>query len=394
MDDGVRLTVSILNMRLSQRVTTKTAAVLENFVGKEPKTTIEINGKRFDARTGKPVVTSHTASTSTPKAAAARPTVSDIKRQPHVSHTVHKQAQRSQTLMRHVVKKPVGSKVGHPKAVVDVMSPVSPQKQARPALHGQSEIARLQRAKEVSRSQLVTKFSDAVQKPIALPGDRSQSFDIGITRRVQPLAVQPHPVAPVTAPKAPAISAPLTHTQSVLARGLQNANSHLEKPVEPKTKHSRAGRKRSKLVSVGAASLAALLLGGFFAFQNVPNIAMRYAAARAGVRASLPGYRPSGFAVNNRIQYTPGAITVNFTSNTDDRQFTITQKSSNWNSETLMNNYVASTGSQVQTYEDKGRTIYLYGDSNATWVNGGVWYDITGASKLNSDQLIKIATSM
>jgi hypothetical protein len=226
-----------------------------------------------------------------------------------------------------------------------------------------------------------------MNKPVKLPAARSKTEASAVTKRVEPLAVQPHPAVQNVVPPLPA---PLTHSQSILAKGLQDANSHLQKPVKSHRKTS----KRKRLMSLTAASLAMVLLAGFFAFQNVPNLTMRYAAARAGVRASLPGYQPSGFAFNDHIQYSPGAITISFKSNTDDRTFNITQKSSNWNSEALKNNYVATTGDSVQTYEDKGRTIYLYGDSNATWVNGGVWYNIEGASRLSSDQLIKIATSM
>jgi len=362
-------------------------------VGKQHQTTIEINGKRFDAHTGKPIMAA-SAPTPAKPAQPSTASVSDIRRSaPANNSTLHKSIDRSHTLMRHAVKKPAGSKIGRTKTVVDVMNPVKVSKLTSPALHSQQQAARVERAQGINRSQLVSKFSDVLQKPINLPGDRSQQFDVAITKRVQPLTVHPHPVAPVTTPR-PVAAAPLTHTQSVLAKGLQNASSHLEKPIEKKQNRSKNRSKRSRLVSIGAGSMAVLLLGGFFAFQNVPNIAMRYAATRAGVRASLPGYHPAGFAVNSHIQYIPGAITVSFRSNTDSRSFTITQKSSTWTSETLMTNYVASIGSQVQTYQDKGRTIYLYGDSNATWVNGGVWYDISGASKLNSDQLIKIATSM
>ena len=59
----------------------------------------------------------------------------------------------------------------------------------------------------------------------------------------------------------------------------------------------------------------------------------------------------------------------------------------------LLDNFVASSGQNYQTIEDAGRTIYMY-SGNATWVNGNVWYRITGNSSLSSGQLTNIATSM
>lgn len=126
----------------------------------------------------------------------------------------------------------------------------------------------------------------------------------------------------------------------------------------------------------------------------MPNISLRYAVARSGVAANLPGYQPAGFALNSRIKYNPGQVVLSYQSNSDDRNYTITQSESNWNSDTLMSNYVATKTEQPQRYEDKGRTIYLYGESNATLVSNGVWYDIKGDAKLTSDQLIRIATSL
>jgi len=46
------------------------------------------------------------------------------------------------------------------------------------------------------------------------------------------------------------------------------------------------------------------------------------------------------------------------------------------------------------SYPDGGRTIFLHGSSDADWVEGGVWYSISGNANLNTEQLIKIAGSI
>lgn len=140
--------------------------------------------------------------------------------------------------------------------------------------------------------------------------------------------------------------------------------------------------------------LAALLLTGFFVYQNIPNLSMRVASTRAGFSAQLPGYKPAGFSQEKLVSYAPGKVTVSFRSNSDERQFQLTQQSSNWNSQALADNYLAKADKQYQTFQASGKTIYIYDNSSATWVNGGVWYQIEGQSDLSSDQLLKIANSI
>lgn len=345
-------------------------------MGTKQQTIVEINGKRYDTRTGQLVVgADHPKVAAKPKT-LPRP-VSDIAR-PQPIPAKRRTLQRSQTLMRTGMKRPVGQKPAatavkkvKARTVSDFRLVKSSKHTALPAA-GLAE--REARAKQIKQSKLVHRFSSADMVPAARP----------VVPKVQALPVQPEPLQ-----HQPLKLKTPHNAESLIAKGLQRAQSHTQAPV----KKSRT-KKRSRLASAMAVSLAVLLLGGFIMYQNIPNLSMRYAAARSGVSATLPSYAPSGFALSNRIQYNPGQITVNFSSNTDERNFSITQRESNWNSDTLMSNYVATTNEPVQTYEDKGRTIYLYGDSNATWVNGGVWYEIKSEAQLTSDQLIRIATSM
>ena len=118
------------------------------------------------------------------------------------------------------------------------------------------------------------------------------------------------------------------------------------------------------------------------------------AATRAGLNASIPTYQPSGFSMAGPIEYEPGVVTLNFKSNSDERSFAVTQKNSSWNSETLLENFVFATKQPYQTFQANGRTIYIYEGNKATWVDGGVWFNIDGKANLNSDQLLRIADSL
>jgi hypothetical protein len=367
------------------------------------KTTIELNGKQYDAITGrlvgqsspkKPVTHPVTVGknmdgffgghSNNPQIVAQKSRPSQPRH--HQPLQVKRSPERAKTLMRHVVKKP--------KPTIIAKSHTSPSvkpipKPKAPADRYPSLLShRLANAKKIAKSPFIQRFTESSP---------------GIAKKLAPLKVKQAPAHVINTPPSaaahtPALPLPPAHKRDLFADALKRADSH--KKLATKTNHhthSKVAKKlgvSSKILSFGAASTAALLIGGFIAYQNVPNFAMRIASTKAGFNASMPGYKPSGFALNGSIQSSPGLVTLNFKSNTDARSFAIIQRPSGWNSESLLNNFVANGSQPYQTYQDKGRTIYVYGDSNATWVNGGVWYQIEGKSSLSNDQLLSLANSI
>lgn len=106
----------------------------------------------------------------------------------------------------------------------------------------------------------------------------------------------------------------------------------------------------------------------------------------------MPSYTPTGYALNGGVSHSGGTISLSFRSG--DSSYTITQQSSNWNSQTLLDNTLALGGSH-ETIEKNGQTIYVYDNgTRAAWVNGGVRYDITGNAQLSTDDIVAIATSL
>lgn len=290
--------------------------------------------------------------------------------------------QRSKTLMRHVVKKPTepllktanqpsqqtAKKVFTPKATVTVRTSSVPQH-------------RQHLANTVQKSAHVKKFGTAVSEYTP----------------VRPV------VAPLHVQAAPPATPPVTYkqhtkTSDLLERALQAAEGHKQQYNEPRLRiHHKIAKKigvNARTIVVSMTVLAGLVFGGLYAYQNVPKLAMRVAASRAGFNATLPDYNPSGFSFNGPVQYAEGQVTIGYKSNTDDRQYRLTQKTTDWTSESLLNNYIISAEKSYQTYQDNGRTIYIYDDNNATWVSGGVWYQIEGDSELTTDQLVRIASSL
>lgn len=353
------------------------------------KTIIELNGKRYDAISGT-LLDSPTDGHATHDSAVHHVPVRVHKpsARPSGRHVVHHTPQRSKTLMRHAVKKPV----------FQVSSAIVEQEtteQAMLRVNEQLIAERLARAKQIHKNKLVNRFG--------------QSGAPVFVKKVEPLPVKPAPHAksghnPKPATKRPASGVSVQHhthhtrhVESVLAEGLRKASSFDHSTHHKQPKRHRLARKlgvSSKTANLGASVTALLLLAGFTYYQNVPNLAMRTAASKAGIQASLPAYHPSGFSMSGPIEYAPGRVTVSFRSNSDSREYKVIQQVSNWNSEALLGNYVAKNYRNYQSYRQGDRTVYIYEGANASWVEDGIWYQISGKSALNSEQLLNIAASM
>lgn len=352
------------------------------------KTIIELNGKRYDAISGKLLdspTNSHEPQGSTVHHVPVRVHKPSVRQSGR--HVTHHTPQRSKTLMRQAVKKPA-FRVSS--AIVEQQS----AEQAMLRVNEQLIAERLARAKQIHKNKLVNRFG--------------QSGAPVFVKKVEPLPVKRAPHAkpihvhePAAKSSASAVAVPhhTHHTpqvESMLAEGLRKASS-LHTPHHKLPKRHRLARKlgiSSKTANLGAGAVALLLIAGFTYYQNVPNLAMRTAASKAGIPASLPAYRPSGFSMNGPIEYAPGRVTVSFRSNSDNREFTVVQQVSNWNSEALLGNYVAKNYRDYQTYRQGDRTVYIYDVANASWVENGIWYQISGKSSLSSEQLLNIAASM
>jgi hypothetical protein len=134
---------------------------------------------------------------------------------------------------------------------------------------------------------------------------------------------------------------------------------------------------------------------GYITYINIPNMALRVASSRAGFAAHLPGYQPAGFGFNGPVAYQTGEITVSYGTPADDRKYTIVQKQSNWDSQTLLDHIEPQAELYPATYQESGLTVYVYDGKVATWVNAGVWYTINNdTSQLTTEQMLKIAASL
>lgn len=323
--------------------------------------TITINGVVYDAQTGLPV------------AAHAKPavTLSPVRRAPTApkpSHSVHHVTQKSHTLNRHAVKK----------------SPIMPQQIVKKRVAGARP--------DVIRSQDIKKFAPH-------PADIKKPAPT-----IEPVAAAPvvtaplHPVAARTAQRITAARrpvqqpAPIKPSHVIKKEAIDAAMAQATVAI----KDTKAPKKRRELprhFNIASASLALILLGGYFTYLNMPNLSVRVAAAQAGIAASYPSYHPDGYSLNGPVAYTDGQVNIKFASNSGPQNYTIAQKKSNWDSSAVEQDVNQKTSGSYSTSTVSGLTIYLYGN-NASWVNGGILYSLTGNAPLSSEQIDHIATSM
>lgn len=341
-------------------------------MSKAHSSVIELNGKVYDLKAGH--VAAPTVSKPKSIAVSAGNVMDGFTRRRHA--TAHapapaapKKVQRSKTLMRGAVKKPVASQS------VPKTTPLVKPASINPH--------RLSRASRINKSSLISRF-----------GSQESSF----APKVAPLPVQPEPTAAVEATilshhdPAPVGPTHQGHART-LERALQRADSHKQPRHRKAPVSHRAAHKlhlSPRAIKASSAVLVILFIAGFFVYQNVPNLAMRVAAARAGISARLPGYQPAGFSLNGNIEYSPGQIQVSYKSNSDDRRFTITQKAAE--QEEVTSSVLGATSSS-QVVQQQGKTIYIDDKNRATWVDKGVVYEIDGTD-LSSDQLLRLTSSL
>lgn len=340
---------------------------------------IQLNGKRYDARTGHLL--------SIPHDKATKPKHSSKKI--HVIHhetdadNLHTRTERAKTLMRQVVKKPMPAKHIQHKTTASAPSVHRHHQSAR--IHVDSE--RLARASQASKSHLVKRF-----KPVSEASIKLITTD---------LPVQPEPVEVTPGPDENFIPPSQTEVhekeQSIWDRALAEATSHTQQHTKRQSHRQRLSQRlgvSTRIVNLSAVALSAVLLIGFVAYQNVTDMSMQRAAQRSGVAGALPAYQPAGFGMSGPIQYRPGQITLTFRSHSDERQFHIQQQSSKWDDVALIKDYLVDEHAAFQTHQTEDKTVYIYEGNNATWIDDGVWYRVEGNSSLTNEQLLRLAASM
>jgi len=384
-------------------------------VNKNPSV-IEINGKRYDALSGQVVGAVKKVATRVSRQSSgaaidgfirkktSRPAVIGTKKVRKVANTtvvknkeapkafstglkiatkgVHRQAQRSRTLMRAVVNKPANT----------TAAPVAKGGRVKP------DLKRISRAKLISKNAKVSRFGMASS---AASAKKTPALSIGEVMPKHTVAASHtggNASSTAIAKPLPSLITSVSHRhlERLLDQALTNADAHkqaLRAQLKGNGFWQRVGR-APKWLSISLLLLVILVLGGFFAWQNIPSVAVKVTSLRAHISASTPSYTPSGFKFAGLTNYHSGAITIQYKANSDaSRTFAITQEKSNLNSPSLVATELS--GNTSQSSQINGKTVYIYGsDNDAAWVDHGIKYSIDDHANLNADQILKIAGSL
>lgn len=348
---------------------------------------IEFNGKRYDAATGEllgksmsPVAEGLPPLPQQPlRTRSIEGVVRHKKSTEAVKHITHKTAHRAtpnhakphrpetaKTLMRRAVHKPKAElkPAIKPQAPAEIMAkPISHMVAAKRSAH-QVDPIRKERAEHTPKSDAVKRFNHHTQ-----PHEHHHAHQQHTTERPKVAA------APAARPNQYA-------KPDMFEAAIARANSHEQAPP-PHRKH----RRKHRAVSIMAGIAAFLIMGGFLAYLNMPRIELKIASISAGFSASMPSYSPTGYELAD-IENRRGKITLSFRSG--ESSYRLIQQPSNWTSQTLQDDIIASAGSK--TIESKGRTIYIY-DGVASWLSGDVRYDLTGNAPLDEQEIADIAAS-
>jgi hypothetical protein len=369
--------------------------------------TIELSGKRYDAVTGKMLgtATGHRQSPSLSsrfrghqgrsidgiasrskvltrsKIRPAAPTASfhrqgkpvrslDGFAHPSGSNLVPHQPERSTTLMRTGVKQPVLhmkpaiKKQYAAESRVPVLNPVTPKLSA-------SKVSpnRLEHARQVAKSGQVEHFSRAQQAASARAATaRSDSHEqVAATPKRQRAVVE-------------------QSEEDMFESAIAQATSHEQKAPR---RHLSLRRKLGNSAAIG---LALIIVGVFVAYLNLSTIEMNVASMQAGFHVTMPNYKALGFNLDGPVRADGSRVAMSFVSG--NSEFTLTQEASNWDNQTLMETLAAQSDSLPKTIQASGRTIYMTHTNQATWVNGGVKYVLTGNANLNNQEITAVADSM
>lgn len=290
---------------------------------------------------------------------------------------LHQRSQKAQTLMRGTLKKPSASV------------------NRTPSRHTSSNPLREIRAKQTATHSKVERFGGFVssmktnERSAKEPLLHGEIMNTAIPKR-------PKPQAAANALPSMVTSASHQRLERMLDAALTRADSHKEALKYESARHfwQKPGffsKKRWLKLSV----LALLMLGicSFIAWQKVPEISLKLASLRAHVDASVPSYKPVGYAISGPAEAQNHAVTLSYKAVRDKSiGYTIEEQASDQDSSTLIADN-SSPNQQVQTTQANGIPIVII-RNKVKCVSNGIETTITNQANLSADELLNIAKSI
>ncbi|HSH18531.1 MAG TPA: hypothetical protein VK978_04035 [Candidatus Saccharimonadales bacterium] len=367
------------------------------------KNIIDINGKRYDAVSGtllgdaahKPLAAPRSVDGFRPNSSPAAPQHTAHKSRTAAAHLAPHKPVKAATLMRSAVKKPdLRSNRIVAQAPAALPATLADKAIAPKLSHASIDPKRQKRASRTLQSPAVSKYGNiSTVDTVSAAQVSLAAYKLGGNAQL-PAAAKPvtpaNSATPTITVRPVGSIGHVTKQPDIFEQALKHATSH----EQPHTRPSRSSKKRSRFMATATVAMVFMLALGVFAYFNAPKLSVQLASSRAGFEARLPHYSPAGFSFGN-LSYSHGNVVLNYQAEgSDARNFNIIQRVSDWDSQGLLSNFVASSANAYQTYERAGRTVYVYGNNSATWVDSGIWYVIEGSDSLTKNQLLDMASSL
>ncbi len=334
----------------------------------------------------------------------------------HASSVDHRIVQKSSTLNRKFVKKPVArpriQNVSVSKKNV-ATARISTQRQGQQVLTKQNSVRLQPIVRQQVQQQTVAKaastkisVNDSEKITVRQKSGAAQAASRIVAQRrsgvvaQQEVVMQPE-VAKVARARMMARQAPAPKemtAREIKDRAIQQALKKMSKvdgrpeydEIQPVKRHF---WQKKQFVVFATAAVAVIALLGYMTYVNLPDLSARVAAMQSGIEKVYPGFVPNSYRLDGLVKENGGCITMSFKNN-EGKTFTLREEKSSWDSNAVLSNYVRREWNDYSVTKGQGLTIYVSG-SNAAWVNGGVFYVINDASGvLTVDDLHDIAVSL
>ncbi|HUD06489.1 MAG TPA: hypothetical protein VMR34_01250 [Candidatus Saccharimonadales bacterium] len=178
---------------------------------------------------------------------------------------------------------------------------------------------------------------------------------------------------------------------------LKLASSHknlIRKRTPAYVRLARRLRIMPRTLLLSTVGVIVLAFCAFAVYHYYDYLVVDYANLRIHFNGHLAGVTTPGFSVS-KINYTKNDLIFSYSSNSGDgRGYQIFEQPSDWDSQSLLDSVVnPNVSDSYANYQIGGRTVYEYAHT-AVWVDGGIYYRINNDANLSSSQLTSIINSL
>jgi len=293
------------------------------------------------------------------------------------SHAKRHATQSSRTLMRRSVHRPQPSFHKQAGTVASLQHNVPHLIVPKSSVVG-IDVDRMVRAKEVHRSANISHHGkSSLVTPVVAP------LAVAPTPGVKPGEGEP-PAVPAPKPTNAPVGDPSDPKKDIFEQALMEASHFVD--LQAHKLHFKKQARRH-VISMASGTLALIVIAGFAVYQNTPGLQFKVASVQAGVSTHMPNFKAAGFAYEG-AKARDGKLTVGFSKGGSTYQ--LTQTTTNLTGDEMIDAVGGTTASghpAYKTIEAGGTTIYRFDNTNATWVADGTWYTVSGNAALSDNQV-------